>query len=260
MYLSDVCGAMNEGFNLTLKERPYFLMFARDPNNPFNILKQGRAGEDKNEAYMMALYSYDLVEKELGREYAKRDERQITAGRLTHYEIGDIVYLQRHFVSDKGYKIKYPYIGPFRVVDTKGSVVTLLNLSTGKVRQASMRHIKLFKAESLSKTQNPNVSRVFPMGEKAEVGEDINLMGEDPPPLEEEGRPTSSRSDVETTSGEAARVLESPQRSADITPGTAGADDRVNMPDPAPIDNTETIKASKESSKLKTKYNLRLRR
>ena len=100
----------------------------------------------------------------------------MSSGRLTSYEVGDVVYLQKHFVNEKAHKIKHPYAGPFRVKDVAGNTVELVNLSSGKTKRASMRQLKLFKAESLTRSCNPNIDRVFP----SEKHTDIDLNNDNP--------------------------------------------------------------------------------
>ena len=171
-YLPKVCDAINEGFNLTLKERPYFLFYNRDPNPNFNVLRD-ESFPSSDEAFAVSKYAYQLVERELSKDHLRKDKQQLASGRITSYEVGDIVYLQRHFVGEKAYKIKHLYIGPFRIEQVKGNTTKLLNLGTGKERQASMRNIKLFKAENLNRNSNPNVGRIFPTKEPRDIDEDL---------------------------------------------------------------------------------------
>ena len=65
-------------------------------------------------------------------------------------------------MADPGYKLKYQYIGPFRVCQINGNVVELVSLASGKVRRASMRNIKVFHAGDLSMTDHKNINAPFP--------------------------------------------------------------------------------------------------
>ena len=162
--LDQLCMALNESFNVSFRERPHFLFLGRDPGNKFKILRPEHRPVEENNAFINLLYAYTLVQQELEKNHAKMDQGRHVSGRITHYNTGDTVYLQKHFVNDRAHKIRYPYIGPYRVVRIAGNTVELLNLASGKVRRASMRQLKLFKASDLNKTDSPNVHRPYPVG------------------------------------------------------------------------------------------------
>ena len=159
-YLGQVCMAINEGFNLTTRERPFILFHGRDPRP--RLLQITNSEVPKDEKYYMVKYARELVAKELKKDHERRDKKMLSSGRLTSYKVADIVYLQRRFVGDPGYKLKYPYLGPYRVKEVAGNTVVLESLTTGKTRRASMRHLKIYKDGTLTRTQNRNVDRVFP--------------------------------------------------------------------------------------------------
>lgn len=161
-YLATVCGAINEGFNTSIKERPYFLFFGRDPVPLSGILRDKMSVCDSNELYQITKYAYELAANEINKLQERRKEK-CTAGRVNTYDVGDIVYLQRNSVGDKAYKLRYPYDGPYRVFEIAGNTVVLKSLANNKIRKASMRDIKIFKGSVLSKSDNGNVDRAFPI-------------------------------------------------------------------------------------------------
>ena len=162
-YLPQVADALNMGFNLSLKETPYYLFFGRNPEQNDNFLNSEPPPTDPSDLYYKTKYSFELVEKTLTDEHEKEDLKLQSSGRLTHYNVGDIVYVARNFVNDKSYKLKYPYCGPYRVESIVGNTVLLLNLSNGKTRQCSMRNIKIYKSDDLTKTDHPNVDKIYPL-------------------------------------------------------------------------------------------------
>ena len=174
-HLGQVCTAINEGFNLTLKERPFFLFTMRDPQPRIKGTRKDGKEVTEDEKLHMKSYARELVERELQKDHEARDKKMQTSGRVRTYSVGDKVYLQRRFVSDKGHKLKHPYIGPYRVMDVSGNTVVLKSLTNGKSRRASMRHLKIYREDTLTRTQNPNVGRVFPMSstEEEEFLDDI---------------------------------------------------------------------------------------
>ena len=110
-----------------------------------------------------------LLERELQKDRFRRDIRP--KGKLTTYQEGDIVYLETVFVNDKARKIKYPYFGPFRIESIRQNSTTLVNLATGESRRASMRNIKLYRAEVVTHDQNPNADRIFPTAENNDISQ-----------------------------------------------------------------------------------------
>ena len=190
-YLGRVCVAINEGFNLTIRERPHFLFHGRDPPPNMRMLRNQGTEVPTDERQLMTKYAEELVEKELEKDRTRRDKKLNSSGRLTTYQVSDIVYLQRRFVGDRGYKLKYPFIGPFRVKEVLGNTVVLLSLVTGKQRRANMRHLKLYKDGTLTRTQNDNIERVFPRENESEEETFEGITeSSDTEPVEEKGSET----------------------------------------------------------------------
>ena len=77
--MPKVCDAINEGFNLTLKERPYFLFYNRDPNPNFNVLRD-ESFPSSDEAFSVSKYAYQLVERELSKDHLRKDKQQLASG------------------------------------------------------------------------------------------------------------------------------------------------------------------------------------
>ena len=186
-YLPQVATAINYGFNTTLKERPYTLFFNRDPKPSLvDIVKPMSPIMDKNENFMKTKYARDLVESHLSKAHQFRDKKFQSTGRLTTYELNDIVYLKRRFVADKSYKLKYAYIGPFKVTNVLGNTVTLLNLANGKERRASMKNLKIYKSNDLSPKDHPNINKMFLTQDPEEIENEIfseaeTMSNQEPP-------------------------------------------------------------------------------
>ena len=79
--------------------------------------------------------------------------------------MGDLVYVKRHFVADRGRKLRYPFEGPMRIMDMQGNTVILRSLATGKHKRSSMRELKLVRAENITKTESQNAYEPFPISE-----------------------------------------------------------------------------------------------
>ena len=169
VHLPRISEAMNSGFNLVLKERPYYLFHGRDPTTKYEVFNDLEKHQDLGESFHIAQYSYNLVEEELSKVYEKRDK--IAPGNLKSYTTGDIVYISRHFVSDKARKIRHPFYGPFRVMQIIGNSTVLADLTTGKKKRVSQRDMKFFKSQTISKNDNENVDKVFPEAAGAKMEE-----------------------------------------------------------------------------------------
>ena len=165
------------GHNLTIGERPYYLFFGRDPNVGVQALLDKSPSVAGDEVYQIQRYAYQLASSVLQKENLRRDKKMLSSGRLTSYNEGDIVYIQRHFVNEKAHKIRYPYTGPYRVTSVQGNTVELNELATNKVKRALMRQLKLYKAGSLSKTCHPNVGRIFPLEDEIELDTESRISG-----------------------------------------------------------------------------------
>ena len=57
----------------------------------------------------------------------------------------------------------------------RGNTVTLVCLVTGTKRQASMRNIKLYKAEGITRDQSPNAGKIFPITQEHDKYLDSDL-------------------------------------------------------------------------------------
>ena len=228
-YLPEVCDAINFGFNLTLKERPHFLFYARDPEHNHDFLNREISEIEPSDLYCRTKYACELVEKDLMAEHDREDKKMLSSGRLTSYNLGDIVFAQRHFVGDKGYKIKYPYVGPYRIEGVTGNTVKLLNLSSGKIKVASMINIKIYKTDDLSKTDHPNIEKVFPL--QANNPEEYKIFETDP---------------TEEISTDVTRDVTNPDQHNDITSPDMSNDG--TSPSKSPIRNQYNLGSKKKSS------------
>ena len=169
VHLPRINEAINTGFNLVLKERPHFLYHGYDPKTKYEVFNDLEKNQDLGERFHIAQYAYDLVEKELSKSYEKRDK--VPPGNLKSYTTGDIVYISRHFVSDRARKMRHPFYGPFRVVKVTGNATVLSDLATGKEKRVSQRDMKFFKSQTVNKTDNKNADKVFPEAEGTTIEE-----------------------------------------------------------------------------------------
>ena len=167
---------LNAGFHSALGDSPFWLMFGRDPHMPSDTLRTPEPHETpsrSNRAKNMAI-ALELARSSISSTQEKRKSHLSTSKKNT-ISIGDLVYACNISVAKKDYKLLSKYIGPFRVVNMKGNTCVIKNLRTGRLRQVSLRFVKLVHFSSITATENKNRNEVFPTNKKAsEVPDDYN--------------------------------------------------------------------------------------
>ena len=83
------------------------------------------------------------------------------------------MFLKAVYVSEHGHKIRYPYRGPFRIIDIQGNSVKIHSIASGKARLASMRNIRIYPSQVITKAENLNANEPIP------ITDDINALNED---------------------------------------------------------------------------------
>ena len=240
-YLPEAVAAYNNCYNVTLQDSPHFLHFGVDPHLPFNILRNEGDVVTKNDQAAVIQYCYELAIRNVKQQQLLRDHRNRDKPlRRQVYDVGDLVYLRAVFVSQQAYKLRFPFRGPFRIIKIEGSTVHLKSLTTGKIKRASMRNIRIYAAESVSKSEHPNASEPVPL--------------EEDPDSDSEGEELATESAGETEPAKVdnslAPALESPSDAAN------GHQTSSNVPD-----GSEEPSARKPKRSVRTvkQYNLRSR-
>lgn len=157
--------AYNTGYNRSIKESPYYLMFHRDPVFPFDLLTA-----TPNPWYNVDDYvakSAVIANRVLKRckEYldCANDEQVRFRGPTTvkPVDVGD-----RVFVTDHARKSKLSplYKGPYRVIDkVSDAVFKVRHILGGRV--STMHVDSLRKEDNLTRKDNGNVRAAFPVNE-----------------------------------------------------------------------------------------------
>ena len=141
---------------------PHYLMFARDSNLDLPSLHPEGPYDDSDQGRRCQIYAKCL---EMARaaifQTQETRRKRINLHRSPIADIGDVVYVIKHYVNEPSYKILPKYLGPFRIVTLTGQVALLRSFSTGAYCQVHLRHAKLVPHEALTKTENPNVGEPF---------------------------------------------------------------------------------------------------
>ena len=164
--------AYNFSYHTSLGDTPYFNFYHRDPSGGYGCLISEQ-GESKTEAAIKAKYCAELARRQLLLSQDKRQKKGEVKSAV-RYDIGDLVYLRYVTISDRLYKLKYQYQGPYRIIDIFKNTVTLKFLKTGKTRRASLRNVRLYATSLLSRKDNPNIEDPM-LEQEEEIPESTDL-------------------------------------------------------------------------------------
>ena len=166
MLLPSITSYHNAGKHTTLGDSPFYLMFLRESRIPYESILPKEPHDDPNLQNRSEMKARCL---EIAREAIvnSQDRRLggLSATVKASIDIGDIVYILSHTVARKDHKILPKWYGPHRVLDLKGMTAVIKAIKNGKVRQVSMRQVKLVHHSGITKTENKNVDEVYPLSD-----------------------------------------------------------------------------------------------
>ena len=162
-YLCLAAFCYNCGYNRTVMDSPFFLLYGRDVNLPYYTIFSTPS----------PWYSYDSYKHELAvtmHSIFNTAQRYIEEGQLRQevyrnskakkrkIQIGDRVYILKK--SGKT-KLSNPYSGPWRVEDINGVIIWVKNIANGERLRVHSERVKLEQQISISDC--PNVRACFPV-------------------------------------------------------------------------------------------------
>ena len=65
-------------------------------------------------------------------------------------------------MAEKAYKLKFKFRGPYRIVQIMGNTMIGESLATGKLCRVSLRNVKIYRNENITKKESPNSNKPFP--------------------------------------------------------------------------------------------------
>ena len=143
-------------------DTPHYLFFARDANLDLESLHPEGPYGDSDTGRRCQIYAKCL---EMARaaifQTQETRRKRMNRFRPPMADIGDVVYVLKHYQNEPSYKILPKYVGPFRIVSLRGQVALLRAFSTGKYCTVHLRNAKLIPHAALTKTENPNVNEPF---------------------------------------------------------------------------------------------------
>ena len=160
--------AYNSGYNRTIKDSPFYLMYLRDPLAPFEVLKEQRkwynVDDFKHEMATKAHRVYQRCQQylEVAREQFERKHSK--RARIKPVQVGDRVYVKQVPAKGSPSKLQPAYGGPFRVTEKISDVVVKLrNIRTGTSKTLHTDRIRVVHEDNMTQRQNRNVRRAYPV-------------------------------------------------------------------------------------------------
>ena len=160
--LPFVQAAYNGALHSALGDTPHYLMFGRDANLDLASLHPEGPYDDSDSGRRCQIYAKCLTMARSAIFQTQETRRKrLNMARPPIADIGDVVYVRKHYQNEPSYKILPRFIGPFRIVTLKGQVALLRAFSSGKYCKVHLRNAKLIPHAALTKTENPNVNEPF---------------------------------------------------------------------------------------------------
>ena len=160
--LKIACLAYNNSFHNSIEETPFFLMFCRDLNLPYNqFLNETPKIYDisnyKTQLLQKTHNMFKLVSEVSEKKRFHRNESMNQNRQLKDVSIGDRIYIKKI----NPIKLESRYYGPCRVLGTRGSIVWARDLSRPqKLLQVHMDRIKLEKHVTVEECEN--IGDIYP--------------------------------------------------------------------------------------------------
>ena len=159
----------NFGYHRSLKNSPFFLMYGRDPNIPYEAIlapvphhNATTSARVQNMARCLKLTKDAITNTQ---DKSMQIANLKTKNRL---DVGDIVYVKERYIAKRDHKLLPKYCGPLRIMELLGPEGTpgaciLKSIKTGRTRQVGLKDVKLVPREGITKTENGNSEQVFPI-------------------------------------------------------------------------------------------------
>ena len=227
--------AYNTGYNRSVRDCPFYLMYLRDPSYPFEIVKEEKCwyniDDFKQEMATKANRIYARCQLYLEEAKGELDRKQSKRSRIKPLSVGDRVYVKRVPTKGTPTKLQPPYSGPFRVIEKISDVVIKVrNIRSGNIKTLHTDRIRVIHEDNTTLQHNPNVRKAYPVHDEGESrSTKISLQQLDPFPL-----PTEEANDDSASEEE---------------------DDNVDDPQPKLEDTEETI--HEQNDVTAPRYNLR---
>ena len=136
--------AHNTSYHRVLRESPYFLMFLRDANVPYETIAMNPSpwyniDNMKQELLLRAHATFEIARKFLEEGKIKQESYANKKAKPVTYKLGDRVYVQK---KSNVTKLSSKYVGPMRIVRLLGVIAWVKDLVSFKVYQVHINRLK----------------------------------------------------------------------------------------------------------------------
>ena len=160
--------AYNSGYNRTVKDSPFYLMFLRDPSFPFEVMKEENKwyniDDFKQEMATKANRVYGRCQIYLDQGKEESERRRSKNAKIKPIKVGDRVYVRQPPMKGTPSKLQPAYTGPFRVTSKVSDVVVRLrNIKTGAIKTLHTDRVRVIHEDNVAPNQNKNVRKAYPV-------------------------------------------------------------------------------------------------
>ena len=195
--------AYNTGYNRSIRDCPFYLMYLRDPSYPFEIVKEEKSwyniDDFKQEMATKANRIYARCQLYLEEAKGELEKNQSKRSRIKPLSVGNRVYVKRVPTKGEPTKLQPPYSGPFRVIEKISDVVIKVrNIRSGAIKTLHTDRVRVLHEDNTNSQHNPNVRRTYPVHDEGESkSTKLSLQQVDPFPFSTEATDNDSASEEE---------------------------------------------------------------
>ena len=160
--------AYNSGYNRSIKDSPFYMLFHRDPQMPYQTIMNEKAhsynlDDYKNEVAIKLNRTYERCRRHL-LEAQEQNERNQKRAKPKDVKAGDRVYVKTIPRKGERKKLQPIFSGPFRLVKRVGDVVfKLRNIKDNSYKVVHADRVKVIHEEKLTEADNRNVRKPYPI-------------------------------------------------------------------------------------------------
>ena len=116
---------------------------------------------DKVDRVLQLRWCQELVSNHL-KTYHRTSDNYKKPSYQSTFAVGNLVFIKDQTVSETGYKLRFKFKGPYRVLDITGNVMIGQSLASGKLCKVSLRNVKIFHNENITLCESFNAQEPFP--------------------------------------------------------------------------------------------------
>ena len=117
-------------------------------------MKKDPEAIDKSELFLQIEYCRKLAAKHIIAAQNNKDQLNL-ARHIPTFQVGNLVFVKNQFVSERGYKLRYRYNGPYRIQNIEGNTALLKSLASGKEVKSLTQECKIISSFKFDNYRDP---------------------------------------------------------------------------------------------------------